>query len=206
MDLSPDTPLTRKSNRRTAILVLAGVVAAPILIDKLREAFELSVKTQPLLRVLEQPRAVSHFSFEDASGRKVTLDDLKGTFLLVNVWATWCPPCRKEMPSLDRLQSHFLDENRLRVVALSVDHIGFPQLQAFYDVVGVKSLSLYRGDESEVLTSLGIAGLPTTLLLDPAGLEIARLVGPTEWDETQVVSQILSLVNTGGEKPMNAVN
>ena len=92
------------------------------------------------------------------------------------------------------------------MIALSVDRIGFPQLQAFYDVVGIKFLGLYRGDEFEVLTALGIAGLPTTLLLDPNGKEIARLVGPTAWDEPKIVEQILGLVNANGGKTTDTPN
>lgn len=206
MDASPNGIPTKKSNRRTGLLLLAGVIAAPFLIGKLQNALEPYLKTQPLLRVLEQPRAISKFAFEDAAGRMIGLKEFKGEFLLVNVWATWCPPCRKEMPSLERLQTFFAGKNRLRVIALSVDRIGFPQLQAFYNVIGVESLALYRGNESEVLGSLGIAGLPTTLLLDPNGMEIARLVGPTEWDDPQVVSQILSLLKTNDNKPMDAMN
>ncbi|MFO1121775.1 MAG: TlpA disulfide reductase family protein [Hyphomicrobiales bacterium] len=174
------------------------MIAAPIVIDKLRGAYELYLKPQPLLRILAQPRSVSDFEFEDAAGRTLSLKDLKGKYSLLNVWATWCPPCRKEMPSLDRFQSLVLGKSQLRVVALSVDRGGFPQLQAFYDVIGVKSLDLYRGDEPSVLSALGIAGLPTTLLLNPDGKEIARLVGPTEWDEPQILTQILGLINTNG--------
>jgi thiol-disulfide isomerase/thioredoxin len=201
MDPSPDRTPTNKPNRRTAILALAGVIAAPMLIDKLKGAFEPYLTTQPLLRVLDQPRVVSDFTFEDATGRAILLKEFKGKFTLLNVWATWCPPCRREMPSLDRFQSLVSGDSRLRVVALSVDRIGFPQLKAFYDVIGIKSLSNYRGEESEVLTSLGIAGLPTTLLLDPDGMETARLVGPTEWDEPRVVSQILNLIDTNEAIP-----
>lgn len=198
MTSSPAGIPAKKSSRRTVALVLGGMIAAPIVIDKLRGAYELYLKPQPLLRILAQPRSVSDFEFEDAAGRTLSLKDLKGKYILLNVWATWCPPCRKEMPSLDRFQSLVLGKSQLRVVALSVDRGGFPQLQAFYDVIGVKSLDLYRGDEPSVLSALGIAGLPTTLLLNPDGKEIARLVGPTEWDEPQILTQILGLINTNG--------
>jgi thiol-disulfide isomerase/thioredoxin len=206
MTSAPDETPAKRSRKWAAVMILASAAAIPILVDKLPDTFESYLKTQPLLRVLEQPRVVADFAFEDATGRKMFLEDFKGQFTLLNVWATWCPPCRKEMPSLDRLQSLVSGEKRLRVVALSVDRIGFPQLQAFYDVVGIKFLGLYRGDESEVLTALGIAGLPTTLLLDPNGKEIARLIGPTAWDEPKILEQIQGLVDANGGRTTDAPN
>ena len=155
------------------------------------------------MRVHKQPLVLGDVEFENARGEKLKIANFSGKFLLVNVWATWCPPCRKEMPSLERLLAFFAKRDQLKVIAISIDKVGFPQLQGFYDSIGVKSLDLYKGPESETLNTLGIGGLPTTLLLNQEGHEIARLVGPTEWDNPSVVSQLMKLTRSTSFGVMN---
>jgi thiol-disulfide isomerase/thioredoxin len=134
-------------------------------------------------------------TFEDAAGEAVELSRFRGRPILVNVWATWCRPCREEIPSLDRLQG-LARETGIDVIAISVDRVGRDQIKAFLSVAGVENLALYRGDPDAVLRAFAVVGLPTTLLLDAEGREVARLVGPTTWDAPAVVERLRALATT----------
>ncbi len=129
---------------------------------------------------------VPAFKMVDENGRTLTLADFKGRVVLLNIWATWCAPCRHEMPSLDRLQAALGGDGRFVVVALSIDRGGLDKPRRFYQEVGIKHLALY-GDPTggRVGPVLGVVGMPTTLLIDGAGREIGRLTGPAEWDTAE---------------------
>ena len=135
------------------------------------------------------PRPIANVAFEDGQGRKLTLADFRGEVVLLNLWATWCGPCRKEMPTLDRLQQQ-LGSAAFEVVALSIDRGGQAVVRGFFDEIDVRALAIYVDATTEALTSLGIVGVPTTLLLDRAGREIGRVTGPAEWDGPEVIATI----------------
>jgi thiol-disulfide isomerase/thioredoxin len=101
--------------------------------------------------------------------------------VLLNLWATWCAPCREEMPSLDRLQKD-LGSDKFEVVALSLDRKGAEASQKFLDETKVSSLKLYVDASAKQGTTLKIVGMPTTILIDKEGRELGRLAGPAEWD------------------------
>jgi len=119
--------------------------------------------------------------FEDATGKERTLADWKGKVVLLNLWATWCLPCRKEMPALERLQQE-LGSEAFEVVALSVDRAGLSGARKFLDEAKVAKLALYADPSARMASTLRAAGLPATLLIDREGREIGRLLGPAEWD------------------------
>jgi thiol-disulfide isomerase/thioredoxin len=119
--------------------------------------------------------------FEDATGKERTLADWKGKVVLLNLWATWCLPCRKEMPALDRLQQE-LGSEAFEVVALSVDRAGRSGARKFLDEAKVEKLALYADPSARMAGTLRAAGLPATLLIDREGREIGRLLGPAQWD------------------------
>jgi thiol-disulfide isomerase/thioredoxin len=119
--------------------------------------------------------------FVDATGKERTLADWKGKVVLLNLWATWCLPCRKEMPALDRLQQE-LGSEAFEVVALSVDRAGLSGARKFLDEAKVEKLSLYADPSARMAGTLRAAGLPATLLIDREGREIGRLLGPAQWD------------------------
>ena len=174
--------------RWVTLSILAGLVLFPIAMQSGIASLKTYVTGNPLLQLRKQPRSIGDFAFVESKGAQVSLGDLKGRHVLLNVWATWCPPCRKEMPALDRLKPILERDSDIAVVALSVDRAGFEQLQAFYDTYGLKNLGLFRGDEQTVFAALTVSGLPTTILVDHQGEEIARLIGPTEWDAPDVVA------------------
>lgn len=136
---------------------------------------------------------LASFSFETADGRNITLKDFAGKAVLLNLWATWCPPCREEMPSLDRLQS-MKGGTDFEVVALSIDKGGSEQVQPFFEEIGIKRLEMYLDQPGVSMQALRIVGLPTTLLIGKDGRELARWVGPKEWDDPETVEEIETLL------------
>lgn len=135
----------------------------------------------------EAPRAVPELDFRDGDGRPATLADFRGKVVLLNIWATWCGPCREEMPTLDRLQAK-LGGSEFQVVALSIDRAGLGVVSEFYDEIGIEHLPKYIDESGKASRQLNAVGLPTTLLIDREGREIARHVGPAEWDTPEMVA------------------
>ena len=127
--------------------------------------------------------------FEDATGKERTLADWKGKVVLLNLWATWCLPCRKEMPALDRLQAR-LGGSGFEVVALSIDRKGLSAVQPFYQELGLKALRIYVDQSGEAADQLGAPNIPTTLLVDRNGRELGRVTGLAEWDSPPVEAMV----------------
>jgi thiol-disulfide isomerase/thioredoxin len=165
------------------------VVLSPFVFWPAFERMASLVAGHPVPLPTTPARPVAGFAFEDGDGRALTLEAFRGRPVLVNIWATWCPPCREELPSLDRLQA-MERETGIEVVAISVDRVSPEQLRAFLSVNNVARLALYRGDSDAVLRALRVPGLPTTVLLDASGQEVARLLGPTAWDAPEVVAAL----------------
>ena len=146
----------------------------------------------------ESPQPLPALTFEDSEGMSLGLADFRGKVVLLNIWATWCGPCRKEMPTLDRLQSR-LGGRDFQVVALSVDRGGTEDVEEFYREVGVKNLAIYLDSSADAAGALGIFGIPTTLLIDREGREIGRLVGPAEWDSPEALALIEPVLVVSGQ-------
>jgi thiol-disulfide isomerase/thioredoxin len=130
------------------------------------------------------PEALPSISFKDGTGKDLTLADFKGRTVLLNLWATWCNPCREEMPSLDRLQQA-LGSDKFEVVALSLDKQGASASQKFLEEVKAKVLKLYVDATAKAGTVMKLVGMPTTILINKDGLEVGRLAGPAEWDSEE---------------------
>lgn len=139
--------------------------------------------------IWQTPRQLPELVFEDEKGKPLTLADFQDKVVLLNLWATWCAPCREEMPTLDSLQAR-LGGEQFEVVALSIDHAGRAAVEEFYREIGIKHLQMYIDPSTLATSTLGIEGLPTTLLIDHEGREIGRLVGATEWDSPAMVDLI----------------
>ena len=127
---------------------------------------------------------VPAFAFFDASQQTKTIEAFKGKVVLLNLWATWCTPCREEMPSLDRLQKD-LGSEKFEVVAVSVDKNGFEKAREFLKGIDVKSLAYYADPSARAASQVKAIGMPATLLVDKDGREIGRLMGPAEWDSPE---------------------
>ena len=148
-----------------------------------------------IFNVWESPRPIPDLAFVDADGKQVSLSAFRGKIILLNGWATWCPPCRKEMPALDRLQQT-LGGPLFEVVALSTDSSGLQAVNAFYDTLGLKTLRVFLDEDGSAMRDFRIIGLPTTLLVDEQGREIARKIGPAEWDSAEVIAFIRQRIDS----------
>ena len=127
------------------------------------------------------PEPLPDVAFVDAEGKSVSLKDWHGKTVLLNVWAPWCGPCRQEMPALDRLEKE-LGSDKFQVVALSVDKDGIEAAKKFLANNKVENLKPFADPTARDGATLKVFGMPTTILIDPQGREIGRLVGPAEWD------------------------
>lgn len=135
----------------------------------------------------DQPRPLPELRFVSGDGRALSLADFRGRPILLNVWATWCVPCRKEMPSLDRLQAK-LGTSQLIVLPLSIDLQGLPVVRKFYAELGLTSLGTYLDQSGAAAAKVNAVGVPTTLLIDREGQEIGRKIGPAEWDSPETIA------------------
>lgn len=142
-----------------------------------------------LFKMHASPRQLPDLAFVDGAGKSRTLSDFRGKTVLLNVWATWCPPCREEMPSLDRLQQA-LGGPRFEVVALSLDAGGADEVKRFYQETGIASLAIYVDPGMRATAKLATPGVPTTLLIDAQGRELGRHAGPAQWDGEEAVRVI----------------
>jgi thiol-disulfide isomerase/thioredoxin len=167
------------------------------------DSSKLAAKLAPLakgelaaLTIASEPRRAEQFAFEREGGGKLTLADFRGRAVVLNLWATWCAPCRAEMPALDRLEAASGDQG-FEVVAVNVDTARLERRGAFLDSVGVKALARYAdpsGDAFETLRKDGKAlGLPVTLIIDKEGCEIGVAEGPMKWDSAEAEALIGAL-------------
>ena len=135
--------------------------------------------------VAERARPLPDLVFADAEGRERKLSDWRGRTVLLNLWATWCVPCRREMPALDRLQAK-LGGGEFEIVAVNLDTRGPEQVATFLRDAGIDHLARYRDATLKVFQDLKAQGrapgLPTSLLIGPDGCELGFLPGPAEWD------------------------
>ncbi|WP_299261294.1 TlpA disulfide reductase family protein [uncultured Kushneria sp.] len=136
--------------------------------------------------VKPEPVRPAEISFTDGSGEPISLDAFKGKIVLLNLWATWCPPCREEMPTLDALQAE-LGGADFKVLALSIDQGGPDPVRSFYEEIGIEHLSIYNDKSAQAGMKLGALGVPMTLLLDRSGYELARLTGAKDWHSPEMV-------------------
>lgn len=145
--------------------------------------------------VNEIPKPMPELAFNDSDGKSLPLADFEGKVVLLNIWATWCGPCRKEMPTLDRLQAT-LGGSDFVVLPVSIDRQGISAVSVFYADMGIKSLGHYVAPAANhALDAIGVWGLPATLLLDRQGRELGRLEGPAEWDAPEMIDFLKIIIN-----------
>ena len=174
-----------------ALMVTVLLVAVPVAAESpLGDARRiLAAEVFGNFTLFDQPRPVPEVRFADGVGRPRALSEFRGKVVLLNLWATWCAPCRREMPTLDRLQA-MLGGDDFQVLALAVDRGGIEKVSAFLEELGLRHLEAYVDPSTRAMRALGAFGLPTTLLIDEAGNEIGRLVGPAEWDSAEALALI----------------
>ncbi|MBG6202422.1 peroxiredoxin [Labrenzia sp. EL_13] len=143
---------------------------------------------------LDTPREVPDFEFSDAEGQTFKLADFRGQYLFVNVWATWCEPCREEMPALDQLTRDLSGQN-IRILPISIDVTGAGTVERFYRRYELRDLPVYIDPSQAVMRSLNVFGIPTTVLIDPDGREIGRMPGPAQWDREESIQHLREIMN-----------
>lgn len=134
------------------------------------------------------PRPAPATPFLDGTGKEISLAAFQGKTVVVNLWATWCPPCVKEMPSLDRL-SKTLGGPKFAVVAIAQDR-NLDVVKAFFDTYLLDNLGSYLDERGKLGRALGAQGLPTTYVLDPQGRVVASLEGGAEWDSPAMIERL----------------
>ena len=152
------------------------------------------------LIVPKAPTRLPELAFVRDDGSPVSIADFNGKVVLLNLWATWCAPCRKEMPALDRLQAT-LGGEKFEVVAVNIDTNNADKARDFLEEIGVRDLPFYSDSSMKIfrdLRAFGRAfGMPTTVLIDEAGCELGTMAGPAEWDSRDALSLISAAVGAG---------
>ena len=146
-----------------------------------------------------EPRALPDLSFTSTDGKPHRLSEWRGKVVLLNLWATWCAPCKVEMPSLDRLQAK-LGSDAFTVLALSVDRTGIDKAAAFFSGNSIAHLAVYNDSESTATAALRASGLPVSVVLDGQGREVARLTGPADWDSPATIAKVEEFIKSNGGK------
>jgi thiol-disulfide isomerase/thioredoxin len=167
-------------------------------IDTARRIAPLAHGEVAALTMASKPLKLPDLAFDDADGKPKKLSDWQGKTVLVNLWATWCVPCRKEMPALDRLQARLKGPN-FEVVAINIDTRDPEKPRAFLKDANLTALGFFNDEKAKVFQDLrGIGralGMPTSVLVDAKGCEIATIAGPAEWDSDDALTLIRAAVS-----------
>lgn len=144
-----------------------------------------------------EPKEVSQIPFTTPDGVDFQLSDFKGQYVLLNFWATWCVPCRKEMPDLDRLSEMFTDKS-LAVITVASGHNPLPAINKFYRDSSLKNLPILLDAKGTFSRDMDVLFLPITVLISPEGLEIARLKGDASWASPEAIALFEALIEMSG--------
>jgi thiol-disulfide isomerase/thioredoxin len=179
----------------TAAYIAAGLCANAAMAEDLSA---LQVGDMRGLILHESPTAASELPFMRQDGSEATLSDYAGQHVLLNFWATWCAPCREEMPSLQDLQQTLGGED-FQVVTLATGRNPPQAIARFFEEVGVTNLPQHRDINQQIAREMGIFGLPITVVLDPQGREVARLRGDADWASEEAVTMLEAIIAAGAD-------
>ena len=176
--------MTLRPRLAAGLALLAGLAVLYVILGR-------TVHAPPALASLtsEAPHPAPSVAFADASGRRHTLREFRGRFVLINLWGTWCAPCARELPALARL-SQLLPPRRMAVIAVAVPPGDAESARAFLIAHDAKALAAYFDTRTEFLRAFRAYGLHITVLIDPRGNEIARIVGAAKWDDPDAVAYL----------------
>ena len=190
------------ANNRLMRLRSAALVAYAVYAPEVRHPVEVAATQQEhlvqwLSKRLGRPLKVPDLTFHDAEGKQRKLSEFRGHPILVNLWATWCVPCRKEMPALDELQGK-LGGDKFNVIAINIDTRDPEKPKNFLTEEKLTRLAYFTDASAKVfqeLKNVGKAlGMPTSMLIDGAGCEIATIAGPAEWASDDAVNLIKAAI------------
>jgi len=169
--------------------VVLGISAGAVYRELTGAGRQASASFDPKFAASGSTRLMPELRFVDGAGAPRSLADFRGRVVLLNLWATWCVPCRKEMPALDRLQKA-LGGPEFEVLALSLDQGGVAAVSRFFEEFNIRSLQPYVDQNGDALGKLGSMGIPLTMLIDRDGRELWRILGPKEWDDPAAMDRI----------------
>ncbi len=138
------------------------------------------------LKIHKNPKQVSNIVFKDYKDLAVSLEDFKDSLVLINFWATWCAPCKEEMPSLDILQSN-KKINNLVILPINVGKDNVNKAKKFFEDLKIKNLKLYYDDSVKLANNFSLIGLPTTILINKNGEEFARILGSIDFEDENFI-------------------
>ena len=139
----------------------------------------------------EIPKPISSLIFEDFSGNEINLNQYNGKLVIINFWATWCAPCKKEMPSLDKLYQAKNFKN-LQVFAVNMEQPNTLKTKKFFDDLNIKNLSIFFDNDMELVKLFKLRGVPTTIILNKNEEEIARIIGSVDFTDEKIVNWLKS--------------
>ena len=155
-------------------------------------SFKLNAKTNPpFSNIIEhdQPKDYKEIIFEDFEGNTINLKEYKSKIYILNFWATWCAPCKKEMPSLDKLHKN----DNIEVFAINVEEKNKNKTKKFFKDLDIKNLSIYFDSELELTKSLSLRGLPTSIILNQDKKEVARIIGEVDFNDFSLLNWLLDI-------------
>ncbi len=180
---------------RLTVLYMALALGANAASADVDAAIALREGDMKKLNFHSEPRAASTKAFVTEDGGTGTLADYGGKYILLNFWATWCAPCRKEMPMLNDLQAEMGGEG-FQVVTLATGRNSPPAIRSFFAKAGVDLLPQHRDPKQQIARDMSILGLPITVILAPDGREIARLRGDADWSSENAKAVLSALIST----------
>lgn len=172
---------------RRRLLLAAGAACISAGTARAEISSKLITGAMKRFKLTSPPKPIPDLEFLDASDKPMRLADFTGQARLINLWATWCAPCVKEMPSLDRLQAE-MPRDRFLVLPISLDGPSKPKVAPFYKEQKLTSLGIYFDKGRKAMSVLGVTLLPTSILVDPAGRELGRLEGDADWDTPEGIA------------------
>ncbi|GAB5446877.1 TlpA family protein disulfide reductase [Gymnodinialimonas sp.] len=180
------------------ILLTAAYIAASLGANAAtaQDLSDLQVGDMRGLVIHDTPVAASDLPFLLVDDTEGALEDYAGQYVLLNFWATWCAPCREEMPSLQALQDQMGGES-FQVVTLATGRNPPQAIRRFFDEEGITTLPQYRDINQQIAREMAIFGLPITVVLDPSGQEIARLRGDAHWDGPEAIAMLEAIIASG---------
>ncbi len=176
-------------------VIVAALYTGALLAANAAPAQDLAALQEGDMRKLvihDEPQEVSQAAFEGEGGAETTLRDLAGEVVVVNFWATWCAPCRKEMPTLAALQAELGDEG-VRVATIATGRNDPVEVDRFLSEVGAGALPQWRDPRQTLAREMGVLGLPVTVILDREGREVARLTGDADWSSDSALAILREL-------------
>ena len=176
-----------------AALTLGANPAVAIEAETRQIILDMRINDMRKMKILKEPAPMVTVEFEDVDGNKMTFADTNGQFRLVNFWATWCAPCREEMPALDALQVEMGSED-FQVMTIATGRNRLSRNYKIYEHAEVTNLPILLDPKSKLATSVSALGLPITILLDREGREIARLTGGADWSSENAMAVLNALM------------